>query len=65
MAPRVEAHGRHQQGNLYSIHVVLKVPDRDIVVDRNQGDKHAHEDAYVTVRDAFDAVHRQLEAKAK
>ena len=60
-----KANGRHQQGNLYSIHVVLKVPDRDIVVDRNQGDKHAHEDAYVTVRDAFDAVKRQLEDYAR
>lgn len=58
-------HERHHQGNLYDIRVLLKVPEKDIVVHRNQGDAHAHEDPYVTVRDAFDAVRRQLEDYAR
>ena len=58
-------HGRHQQGNLYNIKVVITVPDQAIVVQRNPGDNHAHEDVYVSLRDTFDAVRRKLEEHAR
>lgn len=58
-------HDRRNQGNLYDIRVFLQVPGKDVVVQRNQDDKHAYEDPYVTVRDAFDAVRRQLEDYAR
>jgi ribosomal subunit interface protein len=54
-------HPRHQQGNLFHVHVEIGVPGRDIVVGRDPAAQHAHEDAYVAVRDAFDAVRRALE----
>jgi ribosomal subunit interface protein len=58
----VEArHRRHVQGRLYHIRVDLKVPGREIVVKRDPSLDHAHEDIYVSVRDCFDSVRRQLE----
>lgn len=58
----VEAsHRHHHQGNLYRIRIDLRVPDHELVVTRDPGDEHAHEDIYVTVRDAFDAMRRQLQ----
>jgi len=58
----VEAsHRKHHKGNLYRIHVVVEVPDREIAVTRDPADEHAHEDIYVSIRDAFDAARRQLQ----
>lgn len=53
--------GRHQQGNLYSVHVRVRVPGGEIVASRDPGHNQAHEEVYVALRDAFDAVTRQLE----
>jgi ribosomal subunit interface protein len=62
----VEAHHRHHhQGNLYHARVDLKVPDAEIVASRDPKEHHAHEDVYVAVRDAFDAVARRLEDHAR
>ena len=38
--------------------VELAVPGRSIVVDREPHEHHEHEDVYIAVRDAFDAVRR-------
>ena len=58
----VEAsHKHHHKGNLYRLRIDVKVPDHELVVTRDPGDEHAHEDIYVTVRDAFDAMRRQLQ----
>jgi ribosomal subunit interface protein len=58
----VEMHHRHKtQGRLFHIRVDLALPGRTIVVRREPGDDHAHEDAHVAVRDAFDSVRRQLD----
>jgi cold shock CspA family protein/ribosome-associated translation inhibitor RaiA len=56
---------RHQQGNLFEVRIDLTIPGREIVVGRDRGLNHAHEDAHVAVRDAFDAVRRALEAHAQ
>ena len=56
---------RHQQGNLFEIRIDLTVPGREIVVARDRGNNHAHEDPHVSVRDAFDAVRRALEDHAR
>lgn len=62
----VEAHHKHHHtGNLYHARIDLKVPDAEIVASRDPGEHHAHEDVYVAVRDAFDAVRRQLEDYAR
>ena len=56
-----QSHGRHTQGNLYNLGIELKVPDKTIVVKRDPSQHQAHEDVYVSLRDAFHAVKRQLE----
>jgi cold shock CspA family protein/ribosome-associated translation inhibitor RaiA len=58
-------HPRHQQGKLFEVRVDLTVPGREIVVGRDSGANHAHEDAHVAVRDAFDAARRLLEDHAR
>jgi ribosomal subunit interface protein len=60
-----KSHGRHRKGNLYSIHLDLKVPDKEIVVTREPAENHAHEDMYVAIRDAFHAARRQLQDYAR
>ena len=54
-------HQHHHQGNLYHARIDITVPDSEIVVSRERDQHHAHEDAYVAIRDAFDAARRQLE----
>lgn len=62
----VEASARHHhKGKLYHVRVDLTVPGREIVVKRDPSEHHAHEDILVAVRDAFDAVRRQLEDHAR
>jgi cold shock CspA family protein/ribosome-associated translation inhibitor RaiA len=56
---------RHRQGNLFEVRIDLTVPGREIVVGRDRGLNHAHEDAHVAVRDAFDAARRVLEDHAR
>ncbi|HYO58278.1 HPF/RaiA family ribosome-associated protein [Archangium sp.] len=60
-----EPHRHHQQGKHFHVHLDLHVPGKDIVVDRDHGDKVSHEDAYQAVSDAFDAARRQLQHYAE
>jgi cold shock CspA family protein/ribosome-associated translation inhibitor RaiA len=55
------AHKHHHKGNLYHVRLTLDVPGRVLVVSRDPEKHQAHKDAYVAVRDAFDAAQRQLE----
>lgn len=58
----VEApHKHHHQGNLFHVRIDLTVPNEELVVSRERHDQQAHEDAYVVIRDAFNALQRQLE----
>jgi ribosomal subunit interface protein len=58
----VEAlHKHHHQGNLYHVRIDITVPNDEIVVSRDPDKHQAHEDVYVTVRDAFQAATRQLQ----
>ena len=62
----VEAsHQHHRQGKLYQVRIDLTVPGRTIAVGRDPAEHHAHEDAHVAIRDAFDAARRQLEDHAR
>ena len=49
-------HNHKHQGNPFNIRIDIGVPGREIVVNRDR-----HEDVYVALRDAFDAVRRQLD----
>ena len=55
------SHRRHQKGNIFHVAINITVPGREIVVNRDPGAAHAHEDAHVAIRDAFDAARRRLE----
>jgi ribosomal subunit interface protein len=57
-------HRRHQKGNLFQIRIVLNVPGRELVVNRDPPAHHADEDVYVAIREAFDSTRRQLEEHA-
>ncbi len=62
----VETHHRHHhKGHLYHVRVDVTVPGTELVVNREPAEHHAHEDAYVAVRDAFDAMERRLEEHAQ
>jgi ribosomal subunit interface protein len=54
-------HKHHHKGRLYHVAVELGVPDGRLVASRERDLHHAHEDVYVAIRDAFDAVRRQLD----
>lgn len=53
----IETSGKHKhQGHLYEVRIDLTIPGAEIALNRI----HPNEDAYVAVRDAFDAVTRKL-----
>jgi ribosome-associated translation inhibitor RaiA len=58
-------HQHHQKGNSYQVRIHITVPGaKDVVVNHDPGDHNNHDDAYITIRDAFRAARRQLkEAK--
>jgi len=53
------------KGGPFSIHVDLTVPGREIHVNSERDDRTAHTDAYVALRDAFEAVKRQLDVHTR
>jgi len=55
-------HNNHQKGKVFHVGVEALIPSHDIVVTHDQHDKHSHEDIYVAVRDAFNALERRLKA---
>jgi ribosomal subunit interface protein len=48
-------HKHHNQGNQFIVSIDLGVPSHEIVVNKDH-----HEDVYIALREAFDAVKRQL-----
>lgn len=54
-------HKHHHQGNICHVTVDVRTPGDESVASRAPAQHHAHEDVYVAVRDAFDAVQRQLQ----
>lgn len=62
----VEApHRRGAKGRLYDVRIDLAVPGKELVVNHNGPKNHAREDVYVSIRDAFKAMARQLEDHAR
>jgi cold shock CspA family protein/ribosome-associated translation inhibitor RaiA len=60
-------HNQHRTGNLFEIHITLSIPGhgRDLAVSRppqRARERFANPDIHVSIRDAFDAAERQLEA---
>jgi cold shock CspA family protein/ribosome-associated translation inhibitor RaiA len=63
----VEGPGHHhKQGGLFSVRVRLELPGgAELAVSRNPPQDQAHEDAYVAVRDVFQALRRRLREYAR
>jgi len=58
-------HRHHHQGNLYTVSVDLHYAGGEAVANRAPGAKHAHEDVHVALRDAFNAIRRQLQDRMR
>jgi len=56
-------HKHSQQGNLYEVHIQMTTPGGGAIANREHRHHHSHENAYVALRDAFQAVRRQLQAQ--
>jgi ribosomal subunit interface protein len=62
----VEARHHHQhKGRLYNVRIHLAIPGEDLLVGHEHKLDHAHEDVYVAIRDAFDALGRQLQDRVR
>lgn len=55
-------HNHHHKGKVYSVGLEIHTPTKEIRVNQEQHDNHAHEDLYVAIRDAFNAAERQLKS---
>jgi len=55
-------HNNHHKGKVYSVGLEIHIPSKEVRVNQEQHDNHAHEDLYVAIRDAFNAAERQLKA---
>ncbi len=60
-----EPHLHQHKGKLFHVRIDITVPGGELVANRSPGDNHAHEDVYVAIRDAFNAIERQLEDHAQ
>lgn len=58
-------HRHHHKGHLYKVKISVTIPGGEIVATHAHPRDHAHEDVYVAIRDAFDAVTRQLEDRVR
>lgn len=58
-------HNNHYKGKVYSVGLEIHTPQREVRVNQDQHDNHAHEDLYVAIRDAFNAAERQLKSVDK
>ena len=62
----VEPHRLHQrQGHHFQVRVDVTAPGHELVVDREPAAHQQHEDPFVAVRDAFDAMERRVEDLAR
>ncbi len=58
----IEISHKHQhKGFLYHVRIDLTIPNAQLVVSRDPMENHAHEDAYVAIRDAFISMRRKLQ----
>ncbi len=58
----IEAPHHHKhKGNIYHVSIDITAPGKEIAISRDPAKHQAHEDIYVTIRDAFDAARRQLQ----
>jgi ribosomal subunit interface protein len=54
-------HGHRRKGNLFRVRIEIDAPGKELAVTHTGPKDHAHEDVYVALRDAFNAVVRRLQ----
>lgn len=59
-----QQHRHRPQGNPFHVGISVKLPGHELVANRESADQLAHTDVYVALRDAFNAMRRQLQALA-
>jgi len=59
-----QPHQHNRKGKTFRVRVELAVPGDTLVVSRDAGEDHAHENVYVAISDAFRAARRQLQTHA-
>ncbi len=57
----VSAPHKHEKQKIYHIQIRLHVPGTELIVNREPEKNYEHHDIKIAVRDAFDAMVRQLE----
>ena len=55
----------HHQGRHYRVRVDVTAPGHELVADRAPPQHQAHEDPFVALRDAFDAIERRVQDLAR
>jgi ribosome-associated translation inhibitor RaiA len=55
-----QPHQRRRTGSAYTVRIHLGVPGHELVVDRGPGRNERHVEAHPAIRDAFDAMEKQL-----
>ncbi len=58
-------HNHQNKGKVFSVTLEIRTPNKEIVVNQDKHDNHAHEDMYVAIRDAFNAAERQIKSVDK
>lgn len=58
-------HRSGQKGRTYDIRIRLEIPGTELVISRDSGIDHAHEDVYVAIRDSFSEARRRLEDQVR
>ncbi len=52
---------RQQSGRLYHVSIDLTLPGHEVAINRSSPNDQTHEDVYVAVRDAFEALTKRLD----
>jgi ribosome-associated translation inhibitor RaiA len=59
-----QTHGHQLEGMIYRVAIAVTVAGGEIIADHDHHNKHAHEDFFVAIEDAFDALEKALKSHA-
>jgi ribosome-associated translation inhibitor RaiA len=58
-------HAGHHDGTAFHVRIDVTVPDHELVATSESPPQRSHEDVHVAVREAFDAIRRELQHDAQ
>ena len=59
-----QSHDHQLKGRIYRVSIAVTVADGEVIADHDHHNKHAHENLYAAIEDAFDALEHALESHA-